>query len=587
MHGRLDVQCLESYVAGRWQCGNGDGVILYDDGTGMPVARVDSTGLDMSAALDHGRKIGGPVLQNFRFHERALILKEIASQLRVSGPAVANGAGGDFQHDLDAGIEVLLSVASKGRRELPNAYHIIDGDGEVLGGDGPVRRQNVYSTFTGVAVQINNGEFPISLTLGKLGPALLAGMPVIVLPCAAACSVIQPLFGRILDLDLLPEGTLQLVCGSVRGLLDDLTCQDVVAFSGEAEAARKMRNHPAIAKSGARFSAETVDGRCLIAGPDVDAGSPEFAKLVEDLTRDIAERDTQSARRIGSVMVPGALVAPLTSALEPAAIHLLPYEDIGQAISIAMTQKEAGHCTIYSSSQDAVRELVLGIAPAFANISHRDRHSHDLCENPNFGWPDRCQGAGENGIRDVRFYMRRTVIDGPPDVLSKISGAWVPGSARKEGGTHPFRKSLAELEPGDSIVTDTRRIMLADIEHFAEFTGDKFYAHTDERAASANPFFQGRIAHGFLVLSLATGLFVEPGEGPLLANFGVDNLRFLKPVYPGDEIRVALTAKRITPREREPFGEVCWDCSVLRSENEIVAQYDLLTLVAKTQRSSS
>ena len=146
---------------------------------------------------------------------------------------------------------------------------------------------------------------------------------------------------------------------------------------------------------------------------------------------------------------------------------------------------------------------------------------------------------------------------------------------------HPFRKSLAELRVGDSVTAGPRTVTRADIEHFAEFTGDTFYAHTDEAAAAANPLFGGIVAHGYLVLAFAAGLFVSPEPGPVLANYGLDKLRFRAPVRPGDELTVSLTAAEITPREGVEYGDVRWDVVVTNQDDKAVASYQLLTLVAK------
>jgi oxepin-CoA hydrolase/3-oxo-5,6-dehydrosuberyl-CoA semialdehyde dehydrogenase len=175
--------------------------------------------------------------------------------------------------------------------------------------------------------------------------------------------------------------------------------------------------------------------------------------------------------------------------------------------------------------------------------------------------------------------MQRTAVQGAPRLLSAVTGRWIEG-ADTQSGTHPFRKSLAELRIGDQLVTATREVTLEDIEHFAGFTGDTFYAHMDEAAARANPFFDGRVAHGYLIVSLAAGLFVDPAPGPVLANYGVDNLRFLTPVYPGDALGVRLTCKAINPRAEH--GEVRWDCQVTKQDGSLVAQYDVLTMVAKS-----
>jgi oxepin-CoA hydrolase/3-oxo-5,6-dehydrosuberyl-CoA semialdehyde dehydrogenase len=198
------------------------------------------------------------------------------------------------------------------------------------------------------------------------------------------------------------------------------------------------------------------------------------------------------------------------------------------------------------------------------------------------GGPGRAGGGAElGGIDAVRHHMQRTAVQGDPDTLTAVTGRWMPGAARHETDVHPFRKYLEELRVGDTVVGGPRTVTQEDVEHFAEFTGDTFYAHMDAEAAAANPFFGERVAHGYLVVSLAAGLFVDPDPGPVLANFGVDNLRFLAPTKFGDELTVTLTAKQITPRDTAAYGEVRWDADITRADGESVAKYDVLTLVAK------
>ncbi|GAA3634169.1 phenylacetic acid degradation bifunctional protein PaaZ [Microbacterium awajiense] len=197
------------------------------------------------------------------------------------------------------------------------------------------------------------------------------------------------------------------------------------------------------------------------------------------------------------------------------------------------------------------------------------------------GGPGRAGGGEElGGIRAVLHHMQRTAVQGSPDVLTALTGIWHTG-AKARVDRHPFRKSLGELALGDQVISAPRTVSLDDIESFADFTGDTFYAHMDEEAAAANPFFPGRVAHGYLLVSWAAGLFVDPDPGPVLANYGLENLRFITPVSPGDEIRVILTAKQITPRETDEYGEVRWDALILNQNDETVATYDVLTLVAK------
>jgi len=183
----------------------------------------------------------------------------------------------------------------------------------------------------------------------------------------------------------------------------------------------------------------------------------------------------------------------------------------------------------------------------------------------------------------VMHHMQRTAVQGTPDVLTAVTGVYTRGATRIEDDVHPFRKSMAELRIGDCVVTREREVTREDVDHFAEFTGDTFYAHTDEQAAAANPLFGGIVAHGYLILSLAAGLFVDPAPGPVLANTGLDRLRFTKPVKPGDRIHVVLTCMSKTPRTPEQ-GEVRWDVQVLDQQDAVVASYELLTMVSAAAR---
>ena len=183
-------------------------------------------------------------------------------------------------------------------------------------------------------------------------------------------------------------------------------------------------------------------------------------------------------------------------------------------------------------------------------------------------------------MRAVLHHMQRTAVQASPAMLGAVTGRWVTGAPRAIDDRHPFTRSLAQLRVGDTVKAGPRTVTLEDIERFAAFTGDTFYAHMDEDAARANPFFDGRVAHGYLIVSFAAGMFVHPDPGPVLANYGIDNLRFLTPVYPGDELSVTLTCKQISPRDGD-YGEVRWDTEVTKQDGAVVAAYDVLTMVAK------
>lgn len=274
---------------------------------------------------------------------------------------------------------------------------------------------------------------------------------------------------------------------------------------------------------------------------------------------------------------------------------LMPYADVDDAIDLARRGEGSLVGSVFTADRDFARELTLGIAAYHGRLLIVDRdcakestgHGSPLPVLVH-GGPGRAGGGEEmGGVRGVMHYLQRTALQGSPDMLSAITGRWMPGASRRTGDVHPFRKHLEELEVGDTIVTGTRRVTLEDIEHFAHFTGDTFYAHMDEAAAKANPFFGGRVAHGYLIVSLAAGLFVDPAPGPVLANYGVDNLRFLTPVHPGDTVQVTLTCKEKVPRAAADYGEVRWDTTVVNQDGKVVAQYDVLTLVARNAKASA
>ena len=269
---------------------------------------------------------------------------------------------------------------------------------------------------------------------------------------------------------------------------------------------------------------------------------------------------------------------------------VLSYGSVDEAVALAARGRGSLVGSLVTHDPAVAREVTLGVAPWHGRILVLDRD--DAAESTGHGsplpmlvhgGPGRAGGGEElGGIRAVLHHMQRTAIQASPDMLTAITGRWITGSARTVEDVHPFRKSLAEMRVGDTIETPSREVTLEDVSHFAEFTGDTFYAHTDPEAAAANPLFGGIVAHGYLVVSLAAGLFVQPDPGPVLANFGVDNLRFLTPVKAGDSIGVTLTVKEITPRVTADYGEVRWDAVVSNQDDQPVATYDVLTLVAKT-----
>ncbi|GHH30723.1 phenylacetic acid degradation bifunctional protein PaaZ [Lentzea cavernae] len=670
---------LESYAAGRWFRAQAEGEPLLDAVTGEEVARLSSEGLDLRQMTDHAKRVGGPAIRELTFHQRALLIKELAKHLSADKDSLyelsfrTGATKRDSLVDIDGGFGTLFSFASKGVRELPNDIVVLDGGLERLGREGTFLGQHVYTSRPGVAVQINAFNFPVWGMLEKLAPAFLAGLPTIVKPASQTSYLTEAVVRRIIESGILPEGSLQLLSGSPRGLLDVLDEQDSVAFTGSAHTAGILRNHPNVQHGGVRLQVEADSLNCSILGPDVRPDDPEFDLFVKGVVAEMTVKAGQKCTAIRRAIVPeqiagevteaiaarlakitvgnpadesvrmgalaslgqrdevrkavealrtsaeivfgdpnqvqlvdadaerGAFLSPVllrarADASEPHDIEpfgpvstVITYRTTAEAVELAARGKGSLVGSVVTHDPAVARQIVLGVAPWHGRILVLDRD--DAKESTGHGsplpmlvhgGPGRAGGGEElGGVRGVLHHMQRTAIQASPDMLTAITGRWTTGSKRLADDVHPFRKSLAELKIGDFVKSGERQVTLADIDHFAEFTGDTFYAHTDPEAAAANPLFGGIVAHGYLVVSLAAGLFVEPNPGPVLANFGVDSLRFLTPVKAGDTIAVTLTVKQITPRTNAEYGEVRWDAVVTNQDGDPVATYDVLTLVAK------
>ncbi len=274
---------------------------------------------------------------------------------------------------------------------------------------------------------------------------------------------------------------------------------------------------------------------------------------------------------------------------------VLPYENLDEAIELSRLGEGSLAGSVVTNDNAVARELVLGTAAYHGRMVVINRHC--AAESTGHGsplphlihgGPGRAGGGEEmGGIRGVLHYMQRTAVQGSPETLTAIGHRWIKGADQHDPGVHPFRKTFEQLEIGDTLTTDSREVTLEDIQHFAEFTGDTFYAHTDEEAAAKNPFFDGRVAHGYLIVSFAAGLFVDPDFGPVLANYGVDDLRFAQPVNYGDTLKVRLCCKQKTLRAETGYGEVRWDSEVTNQDGDVVAQYDVLTMVATDEHWAS
>ena len=671
---------LQNFVGNQWQAGAGAGKQLRSAIDSSPVANISSEGINFRDMLDFARRVGGSNLRQYTFHERANMLKALAKHLQehkaefyeLSGKTGATRS--DSWIDIDGGISTLFVFSSKGRREMPNSQVYLDGPPEMLSREGGFVGQHVFTPRLGAAVHINAFNFPCWGMLEKLAPALLAGVPAIVKPASSTAYLTELMVRRIIESDLLPEGSLQLICGGVGDLFDHLNCQDSIAFTGSKNTAEYLQQHPQVIAESVRFTAETDSLNASILGPDALPGTPEFELFVQEVVREMTSKAGQKCTAIRRIIAPSTMSADLVKALSTAlakirvgnplnkevqmgalasmgqreevrariddlsaeaevvygnanefelvdadaergaffiptllhcqrplsasAVHsveafgpvstILPYENLDEAIELARLGNGSLAGSIVTNDNSVARELVLGTAAWHGRMLILNRHC--AAESTGHGsplphlvhgGPGRAGGGEElGGIRAVKHNMQRTALQGSPETLSAIGSRWIRGSDEHTSQQHPFRKTFEELQIGDTLNTAERKITLEDIDHFAEFTGDNFYAHTDEEAAAKNPFFDGRVAHGYLIVSFAAGLFVDPEFGPVLANYGLDDLRFAQPVNYGDTLKVRLTCKQKTLRDGSGYGEVRWDTEVTNQDNEIVAAYDVLTMVA-------
>ena len=656
---------LLNYARDRWIAGSGQRSDIPSAINGSIVATTGSGGIDFAAMLHHAQTVGGPALRALTFHQRARIIKGLglailARKEELYALNIATGATRkDGWIDIEGGTGTLLSFSSKGRRELPDAHVLLDGDLEPLSKHGTFVGQHIYTPLQGAAVHINAFNFPVWGMLEKLAPTLLAGMPAIVKPASSTAYLCEAAFRVMIDSGLLPDGAVQLIVGGVGDLFDHLGGQDVVSFTGSASTAAKLKSHPVVLRESVKFVAEQDSLNASILGPDAAPGTPEFDLFVTEIVTEMTVKAGQKCTAIRRAMAPaahldalqsalaaklaeasatmGALVsttqrddvrsqiAKLTAAgarivagnpdaavghrdgafMEPVllraddpwtadAVHdveafgpvatIMPYRDLTDAVRLANRGMGSLALSLFTNDPAVARDFIQGAAAFHGRmlVINRDNAAESTGHGSPLpvlvhGGPGRAGGSEEmGGVRGVKHYMQRTAIQSTPAMIAAISEQYIPGAPKHFVDGHPFTKRMSELHIGDTLRTACRTVTIADIEHFADFTGDKFYAHMDDEAAKASPIFEGRVAHGYLILSFAAGLFVWPDPGPVLANTGLENLKFLTPLYPGDSMRVELTV-RSKSLKSEDTGVVRWAVEIFNQKDDLVATYDLLT----------
>jgi len=678
---------IQSYVNGQWCSGDGRTQQLLNAIDDSVVGEVSSLTTGFDTLLDYGRTKAGPALRKLTIHQRAEMIKALAKYLldrkddfyRISYLTGATKA--DSWVDIEGGIGTMFSYSGIARRELNNDTFIVEGPVEPLSKHGTFVGRHILTSKEGVSVHINAFNFPVWGMLEKITPSLIAGVPVVVKPGTVTCYLTEAVVKAMVESKIFPEGSIQLICGSVGDLLDHLTEQDVVTFTGSASTGQMLKAHKNIIAKSIPFTMEADSLNCCILAPDVKVEDPEFDLYIKEVVREMTTKAGQKCTAIRRIFAPenmteavaealkarllkttlgnpslegvrmGALVGKsqrddvlsvveqlsqgndiLLSGMEnynsigieegkgafmaPTLIHcadplnsntvhdieafgpvstLMPYTDIEQALVLAKLGKGSLAGSVFTYNKDHARELILGAASHHGRMLVIDRdcarestgHGSPLA-NLVHGGPGRAGGGEElGGVRAIKHYMQRTAIQGSPSSLMAVTNEYVKGATTTEDRIHPFRKYFEELAIGESLTTHRRTVTEADIVNFGCLSGDHFYAHFDEISAK-DSFFGQRVAHGYFVISAAAGLFVDPGQGPVIANYGIDNLRFVEPVAIGDTIQVKLTAKRKIKKSKRPddkyhTGVVVWDIEVTNQRDEAVAIYDILTLVERQE----
>ena len=677
---------LESYVQGKWVTGSGEGRPVVDAVRGEPVCHVDSSGINMREVVEYGRRVGGVALRAMTFHERAIALKETAKLLMAKKEDFytlsfkTGTTRADAWPDIEGGIGTVFSYASLVTREFPNDTVLLEGEMEGLSRNGTFVGRHILTSKPGVAVHINAYNFPVWGMLEKVAPSLAAGVPVIIKPATPTAYLTKAVVEEIINIGLLPEGAIQLVCGSIDDLLDHLNEQDVVTFTGSATTGQALKNHPNLLANSIPFTMEADSLNCAILGQSVQPTDDEFELFVKEVVREMTSKAGQKCTAIRRVIVPaelmdavvdavsqrlgkitagdpaleevrlGALVSkaqaedvharvlelceeasvvvggeremalagleanagnfyPPTllrcdSPLSATRVHsveafgpvatVMPYHSLGEAVDIARLGKGSLVASVFTADDVEARTLILGAAPWHGRmlIVNKDcakestGHGSPLA-NLIHGGPGRAGGGEElGGLRAVKHYMQRTAIQGSPTTLTAITREYHRGAREISDPIHPFKKYFEDLQIGETLITHRRTVTEADIVNFGCISGDHFYAHFDEIAAK-DSFFGQRVAHGYFVISAAAGMFVDPAPGPVIANYGLEGLRFVEPVPAGTTIQCKLTVKRKikkAPRgDEKPNGVVVWAVEVSNQEGAPVAVYDILTLVERRE----
>lgn len=688
------MHILENYITGKWIKGDGDGQLLFNAVTGEPVAAATTKGLDFKSVIEYGRSAGNPALRKMTFHQRGNMLKALALHLRNHLPkfyeiSYKTGATkADSWVDIEGGIGNLFANASL-RRKFPDDVICIDGESHNLGKNNTFMGTHILVPKEGVAVHINAFNFPVWGMLEKIAVNLLAGMPAIVKPATVTSYLTEAVVKEIIASKILPEGALQLICGSAGDLLSHVTSQDVVTFTGSASTGLMLKKTPAILENNVPFNMEADSLNCIVLGENVTPDKPEWDIFIKEIRKEMTLKAGQRCTGIRRIFVPqnkmedvwkaigaslsqtvignplnekvrmgslagetqrsevkeqlqkllassqivygsldsvevvdadavkGAFMSPVLlmndtphSSREPHEVEafgpvstIMPYKNMDDAIALSKLGKGSLVTTIVTDNYQEARQYVIGAATHHGRILVLNNE----CAKENtghgsplpllvHGGPGRAGGGEEmGGIRGVKHYLQRTALQGSPATLTAVTQVYQPNAKGKDPGKHPFKKYFEELQIGDQLITEKRVITADDIDRFADLSGDHFYAHI-RTTDFTGTMFEQQVAHGYFIMSMAAGLFVDSYEkNPVLLNYGIDELRFTKPVYPGAEIHIRFTCKEKLPNDKrviekpEDFkrgddiekGIVKWLVEMIDGTGEVTGVATILTMVAK------
>lgn len=682
------MQQFQNYILGKWVSGNGSELELFNAINGTKIGDVSSAGLDYEAILNYGRTTGSKVIRKMTFQERGRMLKALALFLmekkekyyQVSAWTGATRI--DSWIDIEGGIGNLFANASL-RKQFPDLPYYVDGVAAPLSKNGTFIGHHIMVPKEGIAIHINAFNFPIWGMLEKIAVNLMAGVPAIVKPSETTCYLTEVMVRDIIESKILPEGSLQLICGLGRGIVDHATSQDIITFTGSASTGHKLKGLPHIIHESIPFNLEADSLNACVLGQDAVPGTPEFDIFIKEVSREITVKTGQKCTAIRRIIVPENLVDDVQKALSdklkktvigdpsvegvrmgalasrlqvervranvdilaksqsivfgnmdefdvqgadknkgaffspilflndspfkkldahnieafgPVAT-IMPYKTLDEAIEITKLGKGSLVTSIVTADNKIATEFVIGAAC----VNGRILVLNESCAKEStghgspmplltHGGPGRAGGGEEmGGKRGVLHYLQRTAIQGHPDTITAITQQFQVGAATPEANPHLFRQYFEDLKVGDTVFTHKHTVTEADIANFANVSGDNFYAHMDATSLEGT-IFEQRVAHGYFILSKAAGLFVDPKKGPVLLNYGIDEARFVKPVYPGATIGVRFTVKEKVDQEKRSEDDIAkgivkFLVDVYDETGETVALTTILTMVKKRDQS--